>query len=162
MKGPAGYGRIMGILMNAILSVCMLLIVMTSVGAPITPESFFQGWFASFCIGYAFGEIIPVGQAGPALSRALKLKNPVVSYLINAIICGAYYGTVILFGMGIINVLSVGGWPAVFGFFIGNWPLVLAASIGIVILIMWLLQRIATAISGFDPMKAHGAPRPRA
>ena len=50
------------------------------------------------------------------------------------------------------------GWGAVFGFFVGYWPIVAVAAIILVAIFLWLAQRIATGISGFDPAKvAHAA-----
>ena len=50
------------------------------------------------------------------------------------------------------------GWGAVFGFFVGFWPIVAVAAIVLVLIFLWLAQKIATVVSGFDPTKMSPAP----
>jgi hypothetical protein len=45
------------------------------------------------------------------------------------------------------------GWGAVFGFFMGFWPIAVGAAIVLVIIFLWLAQKIAASVSGFDPTK---------
>ena len=67
MKGPIGFGKVVNIVMNVILGLCMSLVMLTAAGVPLLPEIVVEAWFASFCIGYAFGDIVPVASWGPAL-----------------------------------------------------------------------------------------------
>ena len=109
---------------------------------------------ASFCIGYAFGDIIPVASWGPALCAKLNLHGGIGFYLINSVILGVYFGTIISFGNMLINNLPTLGWAAVFGGFVASWPLVALSAVVLVIIFLWLAQKIAKAISGFDPAAA--------
>lgn len=142
------------LVMNIILGLCMSLVILTAVGAPLVPEVIIEAWFASFCIGYAFGDIIPIASAGPAIAKAVNARNPIAFYIINSIVLGLYFGTIILFGNALINNLPTGGWGAVLGFFAGFWPLVAVAAIVLVLVFLWLAQKIAASVSGFDPAKA--------
>lgn len=72
MKGPIGFGRVVNIVMNIILGLCMSLVMLTAAGVPLLPEIVIEAWFASFCIGYAFGDIIPVASWGPAFVRQVE------------------------------------------------------------------------------------------
>lgn len=154
MKGPIGFGRLVNLVMNIILGICMSLVILVAVGAPLLPEVVIEAWFASFCIGYAFGDIIPIASAAPAICRAIGTRSPIVLYIVSSIVLGLYFGTIILFGNALINNLPTMGWGAVFGFFVGYWPIVAVAAIVLVAIFLWLAQRIAAAISGFDPAKA--------
>ena len=153
MKGPIGFGRMVNLGMNIILGLCMTLVILVAVGAPLAPEAIIESWFASFCIGYTFGDLIPIASAGPAICKALKMRNPIGFYVINSIVLGAYFGTIILFGNALINNLPTMGWGAVFGFFMGFWPIAVCAAIVLVIIFLWLAQKIAASVSGFDPTK---------
>ena len=51
MKGPIGFGRVVNIVMNIILGLCMSLVMLTAAGVPLLPEIVIEAWFASFCIG---------------------------------------------------------------------------------------------------------------
>jgi hypothetical protein len=153
MKGPIGFGRTVNLVMNIILGLCMTLVILVAVGAPLAPEAIIESWFASFCIGYTFGDLIPIASAGPAICKALKMRNPIGFYVINSIVLGAYFGTIILFGNALINNLPTMGWGAVFGFFMGFWPIAVGAAIVLVIIFLWLAQKIAASVSGFDPVK---------
>ena len=118
MKGPIGFGRVVNIVMNIILGLCMSLVMLTAAGVPLLPEIVIEAWFASFCIGYAFGDIIPVASWGPALCAKLNLRGGIGFYLINSVILGVYFGTIISFGNMLINNLPTLGWAAVFGGFV--------------------------------------------
>ena len=74
MKGPIGFGKVVNIVMNVILGLCMSLVMLTAAGVPLLPEIVVEAWFASFCIGYAFGDIVPVASWGPALCAKLNLR----------------------------------------------------------------------------------------
>ena len=54
----------------------------------------------------------------------------------------------------LINNLPTLGWAAVFGSFVASWPLVALSAVVLVIIFLWLAQKIAKAISGFDPAAA--------
>lgn len=153
MKGPIGFGRMVNLVMNIILGLCMTLVILKAVGAPMLPDVIIESWFASFCIGYAFGDLIPIASAGPAICKAIKMNSPIGFYVINSIVLGLYFGTIILFGNALINNLPTMGWGAVFGFFVGFWPIVAVAAIVLVLIFLWLAQKIAAAVSGFDPTK---------
>ena len=103
---------------------------------------------------YAFGDIIPVASWGPALCAKLNLRGGIGFYLINSVILGVYFGTIISFGNMLINNLPTLGWAAVFGVFVASWPLVALSAVVLVIIFLWLAQKIAKAISGFDPAAA--------
>ena len=154
MKGPVGFGRMVNLVMNIILGLCMSLIMLNAAGAPMLPELIIEAWFASFCVGYAFGDVIPVASWGPALCGALKIRAHAAFYIINSIILGLYFGTIILFGNMLINNLPTAGWGAVFGGFVAFWPLVAVSAIILVLIFLWLAQLIAKAVSGFDPAAA--------
>ena len=150
MKGPIGFGRVVNIVMNIILGLCMSLVMLTAAGVPLLPEIVIEAWFASFCIG----DIIPVASWGPALCAKLNLRGGIGFYLINSVILGVYFGTIISFGNMLINNLPTLGWAAVFGGFVASWPLVALSAVVLVIIFLWLAQKIAKAISGFDPAAA--------
>ena len=158
MKGPIGFGRMVNLVMNIILGLCMTLVILTAVGAPMVPDVIVESWFASFCIGYTFGDLVPIASAGPAICKTINMRNPIGFYIINSIVLGLYFGTIILFGNALINNLPTMGWGAVFGFFAGFWPIVAVAAIVLALIFLWLAQKIAAAVSGFDPTKMPPAP----
>ena len=158
MKGPIGFGRMVNLVMNIILGLCMTLVILTAVGAPMVPDVIVESWFASFCIGYTFGDLVPIASAGPAICKTINMRNSIGFYIINSIVLGLYFGTIILFGNALINNLPTMGWGAVVGFFAGFWPIVAVAAIVLVLIFLWLAQKIAAAVSGFDPTKMPPAP----
>jgi hypothetical protein len=81
------------------------------------------------------------------------MRNPIGLYVISSIVLGAFFGTIILFGNALINNLPTMGWGAVFGFFVGFWLIAVVAAIILVLIFLWLAQKIAAAVSGFDPTK---------
>ena len=46
MKGPIGFGRVVNIVMNIILGLCMSLVMLTAAGVPLLPEIVIEAWFA--------------------------------------------------------------------------------------------------------------------
>ena len=154
MKGPIGFGRMVNLVMNILMGISISLVVLISVHAPLTPDVVVQSWFCSFIIGYTFGDLIPIASLGPAICGKLGIRGGAGFYIINSICLAIYFGTVILFGMSIINNLATAGWGAVFGFFAMMWPIVAIAAIIFVLAYLWLAQLIAKGVSGFDPAKA--------
>ena len=73
MKGPIGFGRMVNLVMNIILGLCMTLVILTAVGAPMVPDVIVESWFASFCIGYTFGDLVPIASAGPAICKTINI-----------------------------------------------------------------------------------------
>lgn len=157
MRGPSGFGNLVNIFMNIIMGLCISLVIFFAVGIPITPDSLIASWFTSFVIGYTAGAIAPVATWGMKLARALNIKSSFVGYIFGAIICGLYFGIIILFGNSLINSLAVASWPAVFGFFVANFAIVAPAAIVLVFIFMKPSQMLAAAISGFNPAKIPAA-----
>ena len=154
MKGPIGFGRMVNLVMNILMGIAISLVVLVIVKAPLTPDVIIQSVFCSFCIGYTFGDLVPISNLGPVLCGKLGIEGGAGMYIINSVCLGLYFGTVILFGMSIINNLSTAGWGAVFGFFGSMWPIIAVAAIAFVLVFLWLAQLIAKSVSGFDPAKA--------
>lgn len=151
MKGQAGFGKTVNVVMNLILGACISIVMLVATGASVTADALVGSWLASFCIGYTIGDLVPIASAGPAICGALKVRNPVAFYVVSSIVLGLCFGTGILLGMAVINALAASGWGAVLGFFWGFWPLVVASAIGFVLAFLWLAQLIAKRVSGFDP-----------
>lgn len=154
MKGPIGFGRMVNLVMNIIVGLAVSLVVLVCVHAPLIPNIIVQSWFCSFVIGYSFGDLIPIASLGPAICRKAGIRGGAGNYIISSVCLGLYFGTVILFGMSIINNLSTAGWIAVFGFFGQMWLIVAVSAVVFVLVFLWLAQAIAKGVSGFDPAQA--------
>lgn len=155
-KGPNGFGRLVNIIMNLIMGLCISIVILTATGAPwmVMPTILISAWFCSFIIGYTAGDLVPLNNWAMALSKALHAKSDsILAYLITALVFGLYFGTIILFGNALINNLATSGIESVIGFFMGYWGLVLISAIVLVAIFMKPAQMIAAAISGFDPSK---------
>ena len=156
-KGPAGFGRIMNIIMNFIISLgitmCIMYLLQKATGAPLfTFANVIAGTVCGTFVGYVYGDIIPFPIWGIMLG--MKMHAPrFVTYLIYCIITGLGMATLILPTLAFINNFGTGGWPAV-GQFIAQflpWAWIIAPVLAI--LFMWLSQAIAKAISGVDMFK---------
>ncbi len=63
------------LVMNIAMGLSISLVVLMRVHAPITPDVVVQSWFNSFVIGYAFGDLVPIANAGPALCAKLGVRS---------------------------------------------------------------------------------------
>lgn len=155
MKGPEGYGEIINIIMNIamglIITIAINCAICMQVGMNIiTVEAVCASWFSSFVIGYTVGELgDPMGWS-MKLGHALKIKGSFVQHVLNSLVLGVYFGTIILFGNMLITNLpnGVGAW---LGGFISWWLFVAVAAVISVFVILKPVQSIASKLSGFDP-----------
>ncbi len=153
-KGPAGFQRIIYIIMNIVIgivvSLCLMICIMH---VPITPDGLLKSVVLSFFIGYTVSDLIPAMSWGNALVSALKVKNSLVAHFISSAVLAFFMGTFILFFCAYINIYDMAGMSGVFGFFISAYGLVLLAAYISILIFVPLGGKVATAISGFDPAK---------
>lgn len=154
LKGPVGYGRLVNIVMNGILGLCISIVMLASIGVPCTPEALIQSWFSSFCIGYMLGDLVPIAQVPSRICQAMGTHSGAALYLMSALVLGLFFGTGILFGNAIIGCLPTMGWGGAIGFFVHYWTTVAVSAVVLVAVFLWLAQKIASTVSGFDPAQA--------
>lgn len=154
LKGPVGYGRLINLVMNGILGLCVSMVMLASIGVPCTPEALIQSWFASFCIGYTLGDLVPIAQVPSRMCQAMGTRSGAALYLASSLVLGLFFGTVILLGNAIISCLPMTGWGGVVGFFVQYWTTVAVSAVVLVAVFFWLARKIASAVSGFDPAQA--------
>lgn len=154
MKGPEGFEKLMNIFMNIFMGIIITLVinicVCLQVGVNImTVESIVASWVSSFVIGFTVGELgDPMGWA-MKLAHAANAKG-FLTWVIQALVLGTYFGTLILCGNMLINNLPQG-----FGAFIGGfatwWVTVEISAVIAVFIIIKPCMALSGAISGFNP-----------
>ncbi|WP_165173434.1 hypothetical protein [Adlercreutzia sp. ZJ242] len=154
-KGPAGFQRIVYIIMNVVMgiviTVCLNVLVLH---APITVDGMLTSCVLSFAVGYTVSDLVPAMDWGRALAAKLGLKpGSLGTHLVSSAVLAFFMGTLILFFCALVNVLSVGGIQGVLGFFMMGYPIVLAAAFVAIVLCVPAAMKVAAAISGFDPTK---------
>ena len=153
-KGPAGFQRIIYIIMNIVIGIVVSLCLMIGVmQVPVTADGLLKSVVLSFFIGYTVSDLIPAMNWGNALAAALKVRNPLGAHFISSAVLAFFMGTFILFFCAYINIYDLAGMPGVIGFFISAFWLVLLAAYVSILVFVPLGGKVATAISGFDPAK---------
>ncbi len=151
-KGPAGFQRIVYIIMNIVVGVLVTLALnLLVLHAPITPAGMIQSVVLSFFVGYTVSDLVPAMTWGRMLAAKMGMRDGLGAHLISSVVLAFFMGTFILFFCALINVLTVGGMPAVIGFFISGYPVVLAAAFVAIVLFVPLAMKVGAAISGFNP-----------
>ncbi len=153
-KGPAGFQRIIYIIMNIVIGIVVSLCLMVAImHVPITPDGLLKSVVLSFFIGYTVSDLIPAMKWGNALASALKVRNPLGAHVISSAVLAFFMGTFILFFCSYINIYDLAGMAGVFDFFVSAYGLVLLAAYISILVFVPLGGKVATAISGFDPAK---------
>lgn len=159
-KGPQGFGEWMNIWMNIAMGIIITLAINIAVCMQvgmnvITPEAVIASWVSSFVIGYTAGSIgDPMGWA-LKIAGAIK-ANGFVTWIIQAIVLGTYFGMLILCGNMLINNLSDGIGAFLGGF--ATWAgFVEIAAIIAVFVIVKPFMALSAVLSGFNPAKAEKA-----
>lgn len=153
-KGPAGFQRIIYIIMNIVIGIVVSLCLMIGVmQVPVTPDGLLKSVVLSFFIGYTVSDLVPAMNWGNALAAALKVRNQLGAHFISSAVLAFFMGTFILFFCAYINIYDLAGMPGVIGFFISAYWLVLLAAYVSILIFVPLGGKVATAISGFDPAK---------
>lgn len=157
-KGPAGFQRIIYIIMNVVIgivvSLCLTAFVMH---APITFPGILQSTVLSFFIGYCCSDLVPAMAWGQALAKKMGVKNGVAVHFISSAVLAFFMGTLILFFCAFVNVFTTAGIAGVLGFFLSAYPLVLLAAYVSILVFVPLGSKIAAGITGFDPAAQAGA-----
>ncbi|HWQ76622.1 MAG TPA: hypothetical protein VN441_15045 [Syntrophomonas sp.] len=158
MRGPQGFGRCVNIGMNVVLCLGISLYVLIFMqsqhpGAPIlTPPALLQAFVSSFVVGYTMGDIIPAFTWGGKLVAALRVKNRLAAHFIVSIVLGVCYATSIFLVVSFINNYLTQGMAGVLGFFISLILQIILLAIILVLVFLLPVQRLAKAVSGFDPV----------
>lgn len=162
-KGPQGFGRMMNILMCAImcavLSIAIPLIIEGATGAQglLNPIGFVQSFVLSFCIAYPFGDLVPAVAWGGTLAARMGANGP-VAYLIQCVVTAVLLITCIAFTVSFINnIATPGGMGAVMGFFAMIWPGALGFGFLAILLTLGPCMKVAAKATGFDPAAAAAA-----
>lgn len=154
-KGPEGYAFWMNVIMNIILGLLITLAINIAISLQvgmnvITAESVVTTWFSSFVIGVTAGTIADPMSWALKLAGAIKAKK-FATWIIQSIILGLYFGTIILLGNMLISYLATGGvmaWLAGFA----QWVLfVWVTAIVSVFIFVKLAGVLSASLSGFDP-----------
>lgn len=154
-KGPAGFQRIVYIVMNVVIGVvvtlCLNLLVTHE---PIVFAGFLQSVVLSFFIGYCASDLVPAMAWGQKLAAKLGLVGGVGAHFVSSAVLAFFMGTIILFFCAFINVFAAAGMLAVLGFFASAYGVVLLAAYASILVFLPIGMKIARAISGFDPAAA--------
>ena len=161
ITGPAGFGECMNIFMNIamgiIITLAINICVCMQVGMNImTPEAVIASWFSSFVIGYTAGELgDPMGWA---MKLAAKVKaGGFVTWVIQAVVLGTYFGMIILAGNMLVNNLAAGGVAAWLGGF-ATWAVfVEICAVIAVFVIIKPCMALSASVSGFNPAQAEAS-----
>ncbi len=154
-KGPAGFQRIIYIVMNLVIGILVgAAVTLFVVHAPLTLTGMIVSMALSFFIGYSVSDLVPAMAWGQALVAKLGVKNPIAAHFISSAVLAFFMSVLILFFMAIINILGVGGFEAVLGFFVSAFPLVLAVVYVAILVFVPIGSKLAAAISGFNPSQA--------
>ena len=162
-KGPQGFGRMMNILMCAImcavLSIAIPLIIEGATGAQglLNPIGFVQSFVLSFCIASPFGDLVPAVAWGGTLAARMGASGP-VAYLIQCVVTAVLLITCIAFTVSFVNnIATPGGMGAVTGFFAMIWPGALGFGFLAILLTLGPCMKVAAKATGFDPAAAAAA-----
>lgn len=154
-KGPAGFQRIIYIIMNVVIGVVVSLCLMAFImHAPITFEGVLQSTALSFFIGYSCSDLVPAMAWGQMLAGKLGVRNGIGVHFISSAVLAFFMATLILFFCAFINVFTTAGMPGVIGFFVSAYPLVLFAAYVSILVFVPIGSKIAAGVSGFDPASA--------
>ncbi len=164
-KGPAGFGRIVGIVLNTVMCILLSLYVLWVIqnipgneALPIlTPLGFFVCFIESFAIGYIVGDLIPALTWGQKLAGAIKAKGLVAHFVSVAVLAFVMVTCISFICMFTANVQSL-GMAGVIGLWTMIYPVLLIAGYVALLISVPIAIRIAKAVSGFDPAAAHPAP----
>ena len=161
-KGPAGYGRILNIVVGLIISiffVCLALgLAQAAVPeAPIfTPLAFFVSLVSGFCVAYVVGDAMPFVNWSNA--AALRIQHPVGAFLARVIIMDVCFVTVLSVILCWVNNIQTMGIMGTIQAWLGLYPIGLAGTFVILLFTLPLGEAIASAISGFNPKAMAGKP----
>lgn len=165
-KGPAGFGRVIGIVLNtvmcAILSIYVLWVVQNIPGnenLPIlTPLGFLVSFIESFAVGYIVGDLIPALSWGQKLAGAIKAKGLAAHFVSVAILALVMVTCISFICMFTTNVQTL-GMAGVIGLWSMIYPVLLIAGYIALLISVPIAMKIAKAVSGFDPTAAPPAPK---
>lgn len=162
IKGPEGFGELMNIFMNIAMGIIITMVIniciCMQVGMNVmTFESILASWVCSFVVGYTIGELgDPMGWS---MKLAGKLRaNGFLTWVIQAVVMGTYFGTLILLGNMLISNLP-NGFDAFIGGFATWWVLVEISAIIAVFIIIKPCMALSAAVSGFNPKAAAKNPK---
>ena len=164
-KGPNGFGRMMNILMCVVMCVVLSVVIPLAVEARLeitgvlTPVGFIQGFVLSYFVSYLWGDLLPAVVWGGKLAGVLKAHG-IIAHVIKCVVVALVYITVISFSMAFVNNIVEGGMAGTVGFWIMIYPAALASGFVAIVLLLPVCQKIAMAVSGFDPTAAMREPGP--
>lgn len=148
----------MNVVMCAILSFYVLWTVQNIPGneaLPIfTPLGFFVSWIESFCVGMFVGGFVPGLAWGQKLAAVLKIKNGIAAHFVSVFILAFVMITSISFICTWLNNVQTGGMAGVFEAWMMVYPFLLACGYVVQLITLKPIMKLATLISGFDPMAA--------
>lgn len=158
-KGPGGFGRVLNIGMCAVMCVVLSLIILTTLQnlpgneqAPIfTFVGFWVSFVMSFCVGYVVGDVFPALAWGQSLCRALRIKNKAATHIISSFVLAFVLITLVSVACVWITNIQAMGLDGSIGIWLLVYPYLLGIGYLVIVLILPLIMRLATAISGFDP-----------
>jgi hypothetical protein len=162
LKGPGGFQKIVNGSMNIAIGICMSVVILAIMqgrpelaGIPVlTPVAVLQSVVLSFCVGYTGGDLVPAMTWGQRLIGVLHIKNRVVMHIITSVVLGTCMAVVITFVCAFINNITTQGMAGVIGFFLSFIPIIIGIAVLIVLILLAPVMKMASAISGFDPMQA--------
>jgi hypothetical protein len=162
LKGPGGFQKIVNGSMNIAIGICMsiaILAIMQSqpefAGVSLfTPIAVLQSVVLSFCVGYTGGDLVPAMVWGQRLVGALRIKNRIGIHIVTSVVLGTCMAVVITFVCAFINNIVAQGMAGVIGFFLSFIPIIIGIAVLIVLILLAPVMKMASTISGFDPMQA--------
>ena len=160
-KGPAGYGRIMNIIMNLVLCSCFSAYALwvaqnvpANAGQPIfTPLGWLVSFVMSFAIGMTVADLIPSYIWGYRLAQRIGLKGW-GAYALAVLVVTFFMVTIMSFLCTWINNVQRIGLIPVLMSFLSTYPIMFVGGYVIEFIIMKPSMKIATAISGFNGQAA--------
>ena len=160
-KGPGGFSRIMGIIMNLVLCACFSAYALwvaqnvpANAGQPIfTPLGWFVSFVMSFCVGMTVSELIPSCIWGYRLAGRLGLKGW-GAYALAVLVVTFFMVTIMSFLCTWMNNVQRIGMVPVLMSFLSTYPVMFVGGYIIEFIIMKPAMKIAASISGFDGLAA--------
>ena len=158
-KGPGGFGRVLNIVMCIVMCVVLSVIILSTMqGVPgnetlpiFTLLGFGVSFLMSFCVGYVVGDLFPALSWGRKLCDAFHIENKIAVHAVSSFVLAFTLITLVSVScVWMTNAQSL-GLDACVGIWMMVYPPLLGAGYLVILVILPLAMRLASAISGFDP-----------
>jgi len=143
------FGMILSLFMNIIMGSVLTLIAFKVGGVPFSAVLFGQYVLISLGLGYVLSDWIPAYAIGQMLASKMGIKN---NFLIHAVAVAVLDGIFVTL-CSFLNSFAAFG-ADLFQPWLGCLPFYLGSGYIVLLIVLPIGMKLATAISGFDPVAA--------